>query len=111
MNVLKLTPIYISAIIMTAHFFRLEQYFIVIICICFPFLLFFKTKLAARLIQIILLLGAIEWIRTIIIIVNERITNGEPCLRLVIILGIVTLFTGFSSFIFKIKSLKERYKL
>lgn len=111
MNALKLTPIYISALIMAAHFFRIRLDLIVVLSICFPFLLLFKTKWAVRLVQIILLLGAIEWIRTIYLLVNERITTGEPWIRLVIILGIVALFTGFSSLVFKIRSIKERYKL
>ncbi|NVO03802.1 MAG: hypothetical protein HXX09_13985 [Bacteroidetes bacterium] len=111
MNALKLSPVYFSALLMAAHFFRLGLDSIVVICICFPFLLLFKTKWAARIVQIMLFIGALEWTRFLYQMADERIKQGEPWVRLVIILGIAALFTGFSAFVFAIRSIKERYKL
>ena len=111
MNALKLSPVYISALLMAAHFFRLGVDSIVIICICFPFLLLLKTKWAARIIQIVLFIGAMEWVRALYSLASLRMSAGEPWVRLVLILGGVALFTGLSALVFMIPSIKERYKL
>ena len=111
MNAVKLIPIYISALLLGAHFMRLGFYPVVALCVLFPFLLFIKNKWIVRTIQIILILGAIEWIRTLYVFASEREEMGEPWTRLAIILGSVALFTGCSSLVFLFKSLRKRYQI
>jgi hypothetical protein len=65
----------------------------------------------ARMIQILLILSSIEWIRTIIVSIEERQAYGEQWTRLAIILGSVAVFTAGSSLVFLFRSLKIRYKL
>ncbi|MEE8341392.1 MAG: hypothetical protein V3R52_04780, partial [Candidatus Neomarinimicrobiota bacterium] len=62
-------------------------------------------------VRILLVLGSIEWIRSMFKYVFERQSIGEPYIRLVLILGIVALFTGLSAFVFRNQSLKKLYKL
>jgi len=53
----------------------------------------------------------IEWIRVTIVYMMQRHAIGEPYFRLVIILGIVALFTGLSALVFRNLTLNERYNL
>lgn len=111
MNAIKLIPVYISALLLGAHFMRLGLYPVVAFSVLFPFLLFIKNKWIAKATQLILLLGALEWIRTLYVYASEREEMGEPWTRLAVILGSVALFTGGSALVFLFKSLKERYQL
>ncbi|MDX2442739.1 MAG: hypothetical protein QNK30_02955 [Bacteroidales bacterium] len=109
MNFLRLLPVIISFILLGAHFSRIGISGLSIVFILFPLLLFIKHPIVARLTQVILVLGAIEWIRTTIMYVNIRQENGEDWIRLAIILGIVALFTGLSSLSFQGSSIKKLY--
>ena len=82
-----------------------------IISLMVPFLLIWKNKLAARIIQIFLILGGIEWIRTLIYYARIRVANGEDWLRLAIILSVVAILTAATALVFRTKSMTERYGL
>jgi hypothetical protein len=62
-----------------------------------------------QLIQVALLLGSIEWIRTLVIFVQQRIDFGQPWTRLAIILGSVALFTALSALVFRSQTLRQRF--
>jgi len=111
MNLLKLLPPILSLIILAAHFSRSDLSELMLMCIVMPFLLFIKNAWVVRLIQIILVLGAIEWIRALYNYTSERIAYGESWTRLAIIIGIVALFTALSALVFRFGSLKSRYNL
>ncbi len=111
MNALRLFPVIFSFLILSAHFSRAGLPLFSVIFLLIPFLLLIKQIWVVRFIQIILIVGSIEWIRTLFIYINERQAIGEPIFRLIIILGIVALFTGLSALVFRNSALKERYKL
>ena len=111
MNVLRLLPVIFSFLILSAHFSRAGSTLLTIIFLLLSLLLFIKKAWLARLLQIFLIIGSIEWIRILFVYVNERQAIGEPYLRLVIILGVVAIFTGLSALVFRNKTLKERFKL
>ena len=77
----------------------------------FPFTLLIKKQWNVRTVQIVLIIGVLEWIRSIYFYVNQRLELGEPYLRLIIIIGAVALFTGLSALVFKNKNLKEFYNI
>ena len=111
MNIVRLLPVIFSFLILSAHFSRGNLFVLSIICLLIPFLLFIKHGWVVRLIQIVLIIGSLEWIRSMFIYINQRQTLDEPYVRLVIIIGIVALFTGLSALVFRNQVLKERYKL
>jgi len=111
MNLLKLIPAILSFLLLGAHFSRADVSPLMFICIAFPLLFFVKKPWVARLSQLLLVLGALEWIRAIYIYAIERQAIGESWTRLAMILGIVALFTGFSALVFRFGSLRKRYKL
>ncbi len=65
----------------------------------------------ARLAQLILMVGAFEWIRAATVYVSDRQGLGMPWGRLAIILGGVALLTLLSSLVFQGKTLRRRYRL
>lgn len=111
MKLLKLLPVVFSFMLLSAHFYRASMIPIAAICLALPFLLFMKKMWVARLIQIYLIIGALEWFRTLYIIATMRMEHGEPWIRLSIIISVVGLFTGFSALIFQTKELKKHYYL
>ena len=111
MNFIRLFPVIFSFLILSAHFSRQGLPILSILCLLIPLLLFIKHAWVTRLIQIVLIIGSIEWIRILFVYVNERQAIGEPYFRLVIILGLVALFTGLSALVFRNHSLKILYKL
>ena len=111
MNILRLLPVIFSFLILSAHFSRQGSPILSILCLLIPLLFFIKRAWVARSIQILLVIGSIEWIRALFVYASQRQDSGEPYIRLIIILGIIALFTGLSALVFRNQSLKERYKL
>ena len=111
MNVLRLFPVIFSFLILSAHFSRAGSPLLLIIFLLLPLLLFIKKTWVVRLIQIFLVIGSIEWIRILFVYTNERQAIGQPYIRLIIILGVVALFTGLSALVFRNQALRKRYKL
>ena len=56
-------------------------------------LLAVRRPWAARVLQVVLLLAAVEWILTTVALAQMRLQHGQPYLRLALILGAVTAFT------------------
>jgi hypothetical protein len=110
-NFLRLLPIFISFLLLAAHFMRAGQDYIMLPVVILPLLLFVRKPWIPRVFQLVLLLGAIEWLRTLFVFAQMRITFGEPWLRLAVILGAVALFTALSGMVFRARSLRERYRV
>jgi NAD-dependent dihydropyrimidine dehydrogenase PreA subunit len=110
LNVIRLLPVILSSILMAAHFSRANQNGLAIVCLLLPFLLLIKRRWVAKVFQVLLLIGAIEWIQTTLRIVHIRQVQGEAWARRVIILGMVALFTALSALVFESKSLKQRFR-
>ena len=111
MNFLRLLPVFVSALLLAAHFFRNGLMPVVVLALAFPVFLMFKRAWAARLVQVVLVIGAIEWLRTLVILVAQRQASGQNWTRLAIILTVVAIFTGGSAFVFFSRSLRTRYNL
>ncbi len=107
----RLLPVIISLLILSAHFTRVGIHFLSLLLLILPFILLIRNKWIPPLLQLILAAGAAEWIRTLFIYVNQRQAVGEPYFRLILIIGTIALFTGLSALVFKNKALKERYNL
>lgn len=111
MNILKLLPVFLSSLLLAAHFLRMGFLLLVLASLGLPVLLFIKKAWAARVVQIALLLGALEWVRSLVQIAGVRIDQGQSWLRMAAILGIVALFTAGAACVFFCRSLKARYKI
>ncbi len=97
MIVLKVIPLLLSSLLLAAHFLRADLTPLVLLALALPLFLLFKKQWATRLVQLCLILGAMEWLRTLSLFVAERRALEQPWTRLVLIMGAVALFTGLSA--------------
>lgn len=111
MNFIRLLPVIISLLFMAAHFYRAGLLPVAAIVSVAPFLLFVHHRLVVRIIQTLLAIGSIEWIMTLSRLVSMRQAMGMPWIRLALILGAVSMITFGSVFMFRLKSLRIRYKI
>ncbi len=96
---------------MTAHLFRANMILLPLICMLFPFLLFWKTKTSVILLQLSLFIFGLEWIKTMLFLINIRIASGENWIRMAVILSLVALLNFLSILTFRSKQLKKLYHL
>ena len=106
MNFLRLLPVLISFLLVAAHFFRSGQLIFVTLSLCMPLLLLVRQSWVPWVVQVVLLLAAIEWLRTLINIAQLRMHAGEPWMRMAAILGAVALFTAASGLVLRSAALQ-----
>jgi hypothetical protein len=97
--------------LLSAHFFRAGYGALVFLTLIFPFLLLIRRPWAAHTMQIVLILGGIEWIRTLASLALIRQSIGAPWFRLALILGGVAFLTICSACVFRFSALRSRYDL
>ena len=111
MNFLRLLPVFISFLLLAAHFFRAGQVVISIALLSLLGLLFLRKAWVPWVIQVILLLGTVEWLRTLYSVAQVRIELDMPWMRMAIILGVVALFTALSCLVFRSKALRRKFSV
>lgn len=89
MIALLLTPAVVSALALAAHFLRAGRTLIVLLVLATIPLLLVPRAWARRIAEITLLLGAAEWVRTLVLLARYRMAVSEPWLRMAVILGAV----------------------
>jgi len=72
-------------------------------------LLAVPRRWAARALQVLLGVATIEWAVTTYVLAQLRAAHDQPYLRLVLILGGVTLFTAFAAFVFELTPMRRRF--
>ena len=110
MNPVWLTPVFLSLLLLGAHLFRAGQPLLVVLALITPLVLLVRRSWAARVVQVVLVAGAAEWIRTAVVLAMTRQSLGLPWTRLVVILGSVTLVTACSGLVFESTAMRERYR-
>ena len=110
MNAIKLIPVFLSGLVMAAHFLRSGNLILVLACLAFPWLVLIRKTWVPRLLQVALGLGAISWLWTLVEIAQTRMAVGAPWVRMALILGAVALVTALSGLVFETRSLRARYQ-
>jgi hypothetical protein len=93
-RILSIGMTILSALLIAAHFLRTGSYVLTVAGAVFPALLLFRNRTAVRVVQVLLILAAAEWLRTLVLIALEREALGEPWLRMALILGAVGALSG-----------------
>ena len=95
MNFVRLLPVILSILLLAAHFFRAgDNFYMLTLLILLPLLLI-KKSWVPWLLQVALVLGAVEWLRTLMFVAQMRIEFGMPWARMAIILGAVDVYGFF----------------
>jgi hypothetical protein len=94
MQALRLTLPVLASLVLAAHLLRRGWVPLAIAAALLPLVLLVRRRWAVRTVQTVLALGALEWLRTLAVLVDLRRTNGLPYLRMVAILAGVALVTA-----------------
>ena len=89
MTFVYLIPAALSLLLLAAHFLRAGNLLFVLVALGVAGLLLVRRPWVAVVVQATLLIGACEWLRTLVVLVDERRLEGLPYTRLAIILGTV----------------------
>ena len=109
MNFLRLLPVFISLLLLAAHFYRAGQFVLAVVALVLLILPAIRRPWVPWLMQLALFAGAVEWLLTAHRFVQIRIHYDQPWTRLAIILGAVAALTAISGLVFRNKALKARY--
>ncbi len=109
MNILRILPVILSFLLIGAHFQRAGYSSLALLCLLTPCLLFVKRSWSIRVVQVLLLISSVEWLRTLFFLIDMRQDAGMPWTRLAFIIGGVALFTAASACTFLGKNLRKRY--
>jgi hypothetical protein len=104
-----LIPTLLSFLILAAHFLRGDQTALMLACCAAPLLLLPRRAWATRAVQVLLVLGALEWVWTTLQIRGVRIDQGREWGRMAAILGGVAAFTFASSLVYFLPPLRRHY--
>jgi hypothetical protein len=110
MLILQMVPVGVSLLILAAHFMRQDQPVLVFLSVAVMGLLAVPRVWAARLLQAVLLLGAAEWVRTVISLARIRVEHGAPVTRMAIILAAVALLTAASALLFRTRRARAHFR-
>ena len=96
---LRLVPVVLSGLVLGAHFLRTGHAGVAVLLAASPLLLLLRRAPAVRAVQLVLLAGALEWVRTAAVLVGPRRALGAPWIRMVVILGAVALVALLGAFL------------
>jgi hypothetical protein len=111
MMAVRILPVVLAFLLLAAHFSRSGLPALSAVSLFFAGLVFVRRRWAARAIQILLLAGAAEWVRTTLFYVGVRKASGAPWLRLVFILGSVAVLTAAAALVFRNRAVRSRFGL
>jgi hypothetical protein len=107
---LQMIPVILSLAVLAAHFMRHDQTILMFIPVALIGLLAVPRLWAARLLQAAVLLGAAEWVRTVVVLARIRAEHGVPVTRMVIILAAVAILTGASALVFRTRRARSFFR-
>ena len=105
-----LVPVVLSLLVLGAHFYREGSVVLLAMVIFLLAVLAIRHPVSARLVQLGLVIGTVEWLWTLFVLAGQRMEVGAPYLRLALILGGVAAFTLLSALAFEHRSLRRLYR-
>jgi hypothetical protein len=93
MKILRIILIVLAFVVLAAHSSRAGSNLVAGLVLLAPLLLLVKEPWAGWTLKLALVLGGLEWIRTVIRLVDQRRAAGEDWVRMAIILVAVALLT------------------
>ena len=110
MKTLFFILVVLSLVVLGAHFLRSGNDAGVAVSLAPIALLFVQKHWAARVVQAVLVLGAIEWALTLYELVQMRLALGMPATRMVAILAAVIFVTATSGLLFETRTMKQVFR-
>lgn len=110
MKIVTFIPVILSLVVLGAHFLRSGTMLGVAAMIALVALLPLRRPWVARLVQGVLVLGALEWLRTLVTLAIRRSEHGAPYLRMALILGVVAAISLAAALLFEGATLRGVYR-
>ncbi len=106
----RIIVVVLSYVLFWAHLSRhhLDPWSYLVLLI--PLLFFVKRKWALKVMEYILYVATLSWIYTTVEIFLQRLHNGEPYMRFLIIMVLVIIYTIFSALVLRSKVFVDKYK-
>src|SRR3954462_10644620 len=99
---LSRAPAAISFLVLAAHFLHADQTGIAVLCLVLPLLLIVKRGWVIRILQLLLLGGALVWLWTMVALAAVFQAIGRPSVRMIVTLSCVAAFTSLSALLLQI---------
>ncbi len=103
-------PVVLSLLVLSAHFLRAGNEMAVAVSLLLIPVLFVRRYWTARLVQAALILGALEWLRTLYVLAQLRAAQGEPYTRMAVILAVVAAVSLASALLFETRTMRSIYR-
>lgn len=101
----------LASVLLAAHFYRAGQWELAVFSLALIALAAVPRRWAARTVQIALVLGGLEWLRTLAALVAQRLALEQPYGRLAAILLAVAAFTAASALVWRHPRLRRWARL
>jgi hypothetical protein len=109
MTFLLILPTILALLTLGAHFLRYGLYPISILLVGLLPLLMIDRRWVARLMQVVLVVAAIEWIGVMNDVAREKAMEGRSPAKSIFILGGTALFTLVAAGLYQTPRLRQRY--
>ncbi len=108
--VLRIIPLILASLLLGAHFLRGSSIILVGVSILAPLLLLIKKRWILLLVQGLAYAGALVWVHTTFVLVQQRMMVGAPWFRMFLILAGVTAFTLYAGYLLNSDVIKQHYQ-
>jgi hypothetical protein len=106
---LGIVPAVLAFLLLAAHFYRAGAMLLVPVCVVLAVVVCLRRTWAQRAAQAALMLGSLEWIRTLFAFAADRVALGRPWARLAVILGAVVAFTLLAAWLLQATRARRWY--
>ena len=89
----------LALLLLAAHFYRAGAWPVAVVAIALIALLGVGRPWAARVLQVALVAGTVDWLHTAWVLVSRRMDAGQPYARLLVILGAVAALTAAAAWV------------
>jgi hypothetical protein len=93
MKTTRVVLIVLAFLLLAAHFSRAGSNVLAGVSLIFPLMLLVRKPWAGWTLRIALVLGGLEWLRTLVRLTSQRRGTGDEWVRMAVILGTVALVT------------------
>ena len=109
MLALALNPAVLAALVLAAHFLRRGQIVSCALCVAAAALVAVRATWARRALQVFLAAATLVWVRSSLQLVSARRAEGGSVVRLVVILGAVTLVTLVAALLLELPRARRHF--
>lgn len=110
MAISLMLPAVMCFLLMGAHWLRAENLVLVGISLAMVFLLWIRRPWMRRVVQVLLVLAALEWVRTTYGITQVRMEEGKPWARAAVILLVVAGLNLLAAGLLEVRQVRRWYR-